>query len=197
MAISRILIVSTRMAPSKIYAYVDETWLDSLFIVAVVIADLQRELLTTKCENIEDELGRHKKWSRSADALNLAYTRRVLVEADLLARCCFLIRPQVEDVTKTTVEAIARAIEARQLGDDYKATILYDCLPKNMEGEIGSLLRKRFVRIRKVRGIDEEDDALMRLADALCGLVRDAYSGKTEARDLMESAIHRGILRKV
>lgn len=182
---------------SKIYAYVDETSQDSAFIVAVVIVDERRDTLSSLCEQIEADTGKTRKWSRTADTLNIAYMRRIISDASHLAHLCFVTYSHAQDQTAAAVETIARAIDAQDLPDSYKATVLYDGLPKNQEGEIGAMLRKRRIRIRKVRGVDDEADPLIRLADAACGLLRDAQIGKPAARELQRLAIRRGVLREV
>lgn len=181
----------------KLYAYVDETWLDELFIVAIVIAGERREELAAICEQAELIAGKERKWSGTAEAVNMAYMRRVVSHMSDLARLHFVIFSHADDYTEATIEAIARAIDAQNLADDYKATIIYDGLPRHQEVEIGAALRKRRIRIRKVRGMDDEADSRLRLADAVCGLLRDALLGKPEARELQQVAIRRGLLSEV
>lgn len=181
----------------KLYAYVDETWLDELFIVAIVIAGEQREELAAICEQAESVTGKERKWSGTAETLNMAYMRQVIFHMGSLARLHFVIFSHADDYTEATIEAIARAIDAQNLADDYKATIIYDGLPKHQEVEIGAALRKRRVRIRKVRGLNDEADARLRLADAVCGLLRDTLLGKPEAHELRQTAIRRGLLSEV
>lgn len=182
---------------SKLYAYVDESAAGRVFIVAVVIVGTQRDDLAALCEQIEQDTSRRNKWSRTADALNLAYMRRALDEVGSLARLCVVSYPSAEDQTAATVDAIARAIEAQDLPADYKVTVLYDGLPKSQHKEIGAMLRKRRVLVRKVRGVRDESEPLTRLADAVAGLMRDATQGKPEARDLLNAALRRGVLREV
>jgi hypothetical protein len=51
------------------------------------------------------------------------------------------------------------------------------------------------VTAKKVKGVrKEESSALMRLADALCGFVRDAYEGDQECAALHSRAINSGYI---
>ena len=52
--------------------------------------------------------------------------------------------------------------------------------------------------IDKVRGVKkEENDALVRLADALCGFIRLVLTERSEAKILFDEAIQRGRLCKL
>jgi len=87
-----------------------------------------------------------------------------------------------------TVLATARAISSVP-GRDV-AAVYIDGLPKPRVRWFGSQLRCLSVRTSKVVGVRrEESDALMRLADACCGFVRQALIGKDEnVKRLFEQA---------
>ena len=48
-----------------------------------------------------------------------------------------------------------------------------------------------------VRGANDEQDALLRLADALCGFIRDAIEGKPNLQKLFSQAIENGFITQV
>lgn len=58
-------------------------------------------------------------------------------------------------------------------------------------------LRGKGIRTRKVRGARDESDALIRLADGVCGLVRAAEEGQPEMRRLLERGLQTGVLKDV
>jgi len=60
----------------------------------------------------------------------------------------------------------------------YKATIVIDGLRQAEAKRVAKSLRQLGVRIRKVRGEKDESNALLRLADAVAGLVREGSEGK-------------------
>ncbi len=66
----------------KFFCYVDETGQDTrgeLFIVAVVIADEERDQLCQVCEDIErDSRKGRRKWIKTRYNRRLAYIRQVL-----------------------------------------------------------------------------------------------------------------------
>ena len=56
-------------------------------------------------------------------------------------------------------------------------------------------MRKRGVSVEKVRGVKDENEPLIRLADALVGATRDMLeSADSELRKLFTLATRRGIL---
>jgi hypothetical protein len=77
-----------------------------------------------------------------------------------------------------TALASARSILKRAGDSEYKATIYVDGL-KDKEREVFTrVLRDLRVRTKKIRGVKRDsNNAMIRLADALCGLVRDAEDG--------------------
>lgn len=166
-----------------------------LFIVAVVIADQERDQLRQACEDIErhSRKGR-RKWVKTKHSRRLAYILQVLERPIFEGKLNFAVYRDVQDYPSATVQTIARALSAT--GEtDYKATILIDGLPRSLERMVGLQLRRLGIRAKKVRGLKDENDALIRLADAVCGLVRGATEGQPAMRALFERGIQRGVLR--
>ena len=168
-----------------------------LFIVAVVIADQERDQLRQACEDIErhSRKGR-RKWVKTKYSRRLAYILQVLERPIFEGKLNFAVYRDVQDYPSATVQTIARALSAT--GEtDYKATILIDGLPRSLERMVGLQLRRLGIRAKKVRGLKDENDALIRLADAVCGLVRGATEGQPAMRALFERGIQRGVLRNL
>ncbi|HEY7414240.1 MAG TPA: hypothetical protein VH593_03540, partial [Ktedonobacteraceae bacterium] len=74
--------------------------------------------------------------------------------------------------------------------DDYSVTIIIDGLSKTMSFRLGSEFRKLGVKTRKVTGNRDEASAVLRLCDAIAGLVREAHEGR-EAYKTLESRLER------
>lgn len=51
--------------------------------------------------------------------------------------------------------------------------------------------------VKKVRGASDETDALIRLADAVCGFVRAALEGQSDMRTLFDEQVRLGVVREV
>ena len=136
------------------------------------------------------------KWSWAAHAKRLAYIRVVLNEPALRGALWFEKHAKSKDYLGQTVSTIANVLQATSL-PDYKATILIDGLPAAQESLVGRQLRRMGIHPRKVRGLRDESDALIRLADALCGLARGAAEGNKEMRQLLERGLKTGAVREV
>jgi hypothetical protein len=185
----------------KFYCYVDESGQDTqgrLFIVSVVIADEDREELLKALEAIERETGKNRlNWSKTTYARKLAYVRRVLKLNAVHGKLNFALYQHSRNYFDLTVQTIIRALNA--VGQaEYKATVLIDALPPSQARIVSRLLHQSGVHIKKVRGVRrDENDALIRLADALCGFVRAAHENQPEMLELFKQATPKGILKDV
>lgn len=186
---------------AKFYCYVDETGQDTrgdLYIVAVVVADEERDRLIELCEAIERESGKGRvKWVRADYAKRLDYIRRVLHEPTLKGKLNLAVYRNSVDYLPLTVLTVARAIVA--CGQrTYKATVFIDGLPRSHERWVGSELRHLRIQIKKVRGVrKDENDALIRLADAVCGFARAALEGQVEMKELFERGKQKSFLKEL
>ncbi|MBI3912667.1 MAG: DUF3800 domain-containing protein [Chloroflexi bacterium] len=186
---------------TRLYCYVDESGQDTegdLFVVSVIVADEARERIAQQCEKIEAATGKGRvKWTRSDYVRKQEYIRLILREPELANSLFFAVYRNSKEYFSLTVQTIARAIAMR--GEkSYKATILIDGLPRSQQRRVGSDLRRLRVQIRKVRGMrKEENDALVRLADAICGFVRAAVEGNPVMAQLLEEGKRNGLLSEL
>ena len=95
-----------------------------------------------------------------------------------------------------TIDAIARGL-SRKASGSYKATILIDAPNKHQRQDVAVRLRRRNVQLDKVRGIEDERDEFIRLADTVAGLVRATHEGKSYAQALHNRARGVGIIQEV
>ncbi len=183
---------------TKLYCYVDETGQDTegtLFIVSVVITDRERDKYQQVCEAIEQGTGkRQAKWIKTSYERRLNYVQRVLETPLLVGKLNYAVYRDIKAYQGPVVQAIARALEGASEGE-YQVTVLIDGLPRKLERAVSKQLRKEGVRVKKVRGIKDESDSLIRLADALCGLVRAATEGQPAMVSLLNQGMARGVLR--
>ena len=81
---------------------------------------------------------------------------------------------------------VAKAIIKKADDREYSVTVYVDGLSKADVVNFGKELKALNIKRRKVKGVrKDENNALIRLADALCGLVRDAREGTPVAVELM------------
>ena len=182
----------------KRYFYVDESGQDTqgkLFIVSVVVAVEQIEQWRNVCEEAEQVSRKGKrKWMKTIPDRCLAYMRLILQNPLIAGRLLFALYKENRDYDGLTAQTIATAV--KQMGNDGKNVIIIDALPKEQWQGYSRRIRQAGAKIEKVRGVRrDENDAMIRLADAVCGFVRDASEGKTEMKALFETAITRGIIK--
>lgn len=185
---------------NKLYCYVDESGQDTfgdLFVVCVVLLGEERHQVAQRCESIELETGRgNLKWSKTRYDKRLAYIRRILQEPMLEGKLnCFTFRNSIDYLSLTVQAVVASVLSTAQ--QPYRVTILIDGLARSQYGDVGSRLRQSGVLVRKVRGVkQDENDALIRLADSLCGFVRAATEGQEEMMVLYARAKRERYLRE-
>ncbi len=185
----------------KLFCYVDESGQDThgeLFIVSVIISEQEKEQFRQVCEDIERESHKgQRKWTKTAYDRRRDYIWRVLNTPIFAGKLNFAIYRGSLDYSALTVQTIVLALAAT--GEvDYKATVLIDGLPRSLEQVVGRQLRQQGVNAKKVRGgKKDENDALIRLADAVCGLVRGAVEGQPAMRAFFEQGLRVGVLREL
>lgn len=185
----------------KLYCYVDESGQDTqgdLFLVSVVITGTERDELLEALANIEQMSGKgNVKWIESKDEARGAYIGAVLELAAFKGKLHYAIYHNTKDYFLLTVQAAARAILAHVEGE-YKATVLVDALQDAHVQRFGAVLRQMHIRTKKIRGVKkDETDALIRLADALCGFTRNAASGNANLLKLLSKAEEEGFIRRL
>jgi hypothetical protein len=182
---------------AKLYCYVDETGQDThgrLFLVAVVVTGEEREQLRGLCEALEGRSRKgRRKWSKTSAERRIAYARGVVDQPLFAGKLHYAIFEGITDYLTATVQAIAETLQA-ETAEDYDATVFIDGLSRSLERAVGLSLRRSGSHVKKVRGLDEENDALMRLADAVCGLVRGALEGESALMALCQRGREAGIL---
>ena len=185
----------------KLYAYVDETGQETagaFFLVAVVVAGENREALLEWLPSVEQATGKGKTpWHKSRHAAREAYMDRVLSESRLGGSVFYSVYPDTRAYRDLTLLTVAKALGERSGGNPYKVTVIIDGLLRNEVHLVSVGLRRLRVPIRKVRGARDESHALVRLADAMAGFLRDAEEGQEEWRARFLRAQNQGILRKV
>jgi hypothetical protein len=185
--------------PEKLYCYVDESGQHTfgrLFVVAVVMAGQERDMLMEACEAIEIRTGKKNKWIKTAYELRSLYIQEILATPVFCGHLTYSVSLGTQDYTHTTMQAVAKAIRFSGV-TEYKAIITVDGLPHSQEAPASVFLRRMGVRLRRVRGARDESDALIRLADSICGLVVAAMEGQPTMQALFDRAVSSGFLINV
>jgi len=186
---------------TKLYAYVDESGQDTkgrLFVVATAIIPAEEQERTRQLlERIERSSGKDKKWTKSKVRQRQAYMEQVLHLPVLHERVFYTHFEHTTNYLPCVLHTISGAVRTTVTGYPYKVTVLIDGLQQSVRHEVARSLRRRQVDVRNVRGINEKNDALMRLADAMAGLTRHAIQERPYAVTLFDEAQRRGIIREL
>ena len=189
------------MKTEKLYCYVDETGQDTLgqvFIVAVAIAKDDRDEIVELLDTIEQETGKKAtKWMKTAQVRRVEYMKRVLQSEHFRNRIFYSHSGGTQSYTKITLKTITSAVEAAKTSDHYKASVFIDGLSRYAWRKTSSELRRMGLFTEKVRGVTDESHPMIRLADAIAGLVREKGEEKAYAVELFDMGVKNGTLREV
>lgn len=188
---------------SKLYCYVDETGAETagkFFAVATIVFSSSKEEMAAICQEYEQisDKGRNK-WGRADRKKRLTYMTYITSNPRFLGilRYATFRNTQKYKYDDATIDTIARGLQW-QAPRDYKALVYIDALSKTKKHEYGPQLRRMGIPLEQIRGIaKDENDSLIRLADAVAGFIRDVlYDEKADAQlvKLFEKANEAGYL---
>ena len=190
----------------KIYCFVDESGQDTggrLFFVSVVVVGEDRHGAARFLEECEAASGRKRgqKWMKSTHPQRLAFIRLAFDPSRLGAALFYQEYRDTKEYDKLTVLTILEAIHlyaAKHSVENYSVTVVVDGLKAKQEAAVATHLRRAGMPVRKVRGMRDEGDALLRLADFVAGLVRSAGEDRSpEYAEAVEKFLRKGLLQKL
>ena len=187
-------------AKKKLYAYVDETGQDTmglLYLVAVVIAGEERDAIRKRLAEIERTSGKHgRKWAKSRPDARMRYLAQVIEIEGLRGRLCYCHYQGTQTYVDLSILSAAKAILAVGV-EPLKASVFVDGLVRSERRRFAAGLRKLHVTLRKVRGMRDESDEFIRVADATAGFVRDALEGDEKTHRILQEATAAGRIRRL
>lgn len=184
----------------KFYCYVDETGQDTkgeLFLVTVIIeisTDLQT--LQDKLFKIEKFSKKKHKWSKSSFKVRQIYLKQILTIKEVKNTIYYSIYNDTKSYIKLTALTIAKAISAKKLRN-YTANILIDGLNQKSMYQIRNELKKLKISYTRIRGLKDEQDVILRLADNITGLLRDFVEKKEYANKIINKFKEAKIIEEV
>lgn len=185
----------------RLYCYVDESGQDTkgaLFLVSVIIAEQEREQLANELEEIERDTRKGlSKWNKTSFARRLAYMRAVLSRQSFAGKIFYAHYANSQAYIELTIYTTAKAILYKSAERAYQATITVDGLSEVEIKRFSKGLRQLSIKVRKVRGARDESAALIRLADAVAGFVRDQIEGQEYTQALFEQGVAAGVIKEV
>lgn len=162
----------------KVTSYTDESGQDTkgkIFIVSTIIAlSDQTRSIETILEKIEKECHKNKKWSESGNKRRTHYIE-LLLETNKLKYLTiyYSIYHNKQDYLNLIASHIAKAIFDFTGTQDYQAKIFIDKTNKATIANLRNEIKLFHIKYQKIRGLGDQASALIRLADAVCGLMRD------------------------
>lgn len=182
----RINFKRTIAGAKRIEFYVDESGQDTrgeLFVVAGVAIE-NSDALRERCESLEMTSGkRHKKWAEAERTRRLAYLRAAISDVSSFGGTVFYsVFRKTTDYDGATIAGIARTIRGLSVCN---VSVFVDGLTKPKCNEYKTDLRQRErCSVKKVRGIKDGNEPLIRLADAVAGAAAELI--KYDSEDLGE-----------
>src|SRR5437879_2315333 len=176
------------MSTQKLYAYVEETGQDThgrIFVVTVVISDENYQQLITLCEAYEQASQKGRtKWHGTNPQARLEFMRLVIGDNRFQGVLCYSkfqnqLRPNFDAFT---VDTLAGVISSKLDTSHYVVEAWIDGLSESKRTEYANRIRAKGLKnvsLHRVR--KEQSNTLIRLADALAGLLRDALEDKYPA----------------
>lgn len=166
----------------KLYCYADESGQDTkgkLFIVVVVVQESQNlDDLNNQLVEIENSTGKFKtKWHKTSTKIKLTYLQELLGIKELKKTIYYAIYRDSKEYSKLTALAIAESIFHLKI-TNYSATVIIDGLNNKEKERVRSELKKLKINYRKIRGLKDEQNSILRLADGIAGFLRDKLKNK-------------------
>lgn len=168
--------------------------------MAIVISDKRQldnlEQVLLKLENRTGK--RTRKWGWLNLKEKTRYLQSVLGVGALRQSIFYSIHESSKEYTRLTALSIAGAVLAKvDNGSDYKANIFIDGLKGKEEETVRREVKKLKVRYGRIRGLAHKKSALIRLADAMAGFLRDYQEGEDYASRFFDRFKKLGITEQV
>ena len=183
----------------QVHSHVDETGQDTKgdkFILGVVNINDDRSVALQLATRLELSTGRGRnKWIKTTDTKKLVYVKALLSTHVFKGCLYYAVYRNTNDFLTCTIAGTAAAIKAH--ASDSRALVRVDGLTKAQRNIFAVGLRRRAIATEKVRGVDDQGDALVRMADALCGFTRLALSEDNTFTQLLKNAERDGFIVRV
>jgi hypothetical protein len=137
------------------------------------------------------------KWRPTPLKRKKEYLESVLLVNDLEG-CIFydVYENNQQAYIELTGESTARAIKTKA-EKEYSAIIIIDGLKPAEQKKMIKIFRAHRIHYRKVKGARDQSNAIIRLADAMAGFIRDYKEGKQYATDIFIQFRSKKFIKKI
>ena len=164
-------------------------------VAVVCVPSDQKDALDATLQHAERYSQRRiRKWSKSNPSSRMCYMQTLLVNDFGTLRVYAQEFQNSTEYTRITAATIVAAIRGVCDEQSVKPTITIDGLNNKEREKVRKRLKGDGIRYRKIRGMRDENSALLRLADSFAGLLRDASEGDPQSGEIAEKFRLLGVL---
>lgn len=184
----------------KIYCYVDETGQDAgseFFVVVVVAVKSRPEFIVKQLLEFEErvKLG-NLKWHKGEHSRRIDFLDLFLGQPSPNLHIYFGKFKKPILYFFPIVETVAQAIK-QYSNQKPQARMYIDGLDKISAKKITNTLRSGGLKLRLVKGVRDESEPLVRLADRWAGCIRMSFLGNEDCKRLVKKAEKTGKLSDI
>jgi hypothetical protein len=189
------MLTSATHPKRKLSVYLDETGQDTqghFFLVALVVVEEEREQMRSLLHTLEQASHKgRQKWSKLTRKKKLAYVTTLL--AHPLSCALYVVTfHHTRAYLESTGAALAQVI-ARYAGQvPTEVFVFIDGLPKSLQHQISRYIKIPQIAVKRIRGLTDDEDEFIRLADSLCGIAREAQEGDEVYQRALATLVQRG-----
>ena len=184
----------------KLYCFVDETGQDTkgkFFLVAVVLKGVEDlETLQEKLTEIEKLTKKNLKWSKSSFKVREIYLNQIMTLKQLKNAIFYSTYQDTKAYIPLTSLTIAKTILSKNT-TNYTANILIDGLKDKEMEEVRKELKKLKITYNRIRGLKDEQDIILRLADGIAGFLRDCADKQEYTKPIIKKFTEAKIITEV
>lgn len=168
----------------KVSSFTDETGQDTkwkyFYVCTVICLSSDQLKIETKLTEIEQKSGKTKKWHDSNNQRRKKYAE--LIQYEKIFKNCSIYYSKYEsksDYVDLVSSHIVKSIKTYCKDCDPIAKIFIDKIDNKTTEKIKREIKLYKIKYKKIRGIVDESNSILRLSDAICGLIRDLNHPKT------------------
>lgn len=167
----------------KISSFSDETGQDTkwknFYVCTVVCLSTDQSFLEDKLIQIEKKSGKTNKWYKSNNKRRKKYID--LIQYEKIFRNCCIYYSQYQNKSEyvdLVSSHIVKSIKSYCKKSEPEAKIFVDKVDTKTTNRIKKEIKLYKIKYKKIRGLTDESNSIIRLADAVCGLIRDLKNPK-------------------
>ena len=188
----------------KRYYFVDETGQDTggrLFIITVSVVERDHQEIEKVCFAFEKATGKNlHKWHGTPNQRRLSFMELVILDPRFKGVMCYAKFTNIHksEFDKQTIKALAQAIKQTRDENRSSSEIYIDGLTVKKQSEYSNGLKAEGIRSFRIHRATDQGYVLIRLADALAGLTRDAIENPdSEAAKLLKRGKRNGVIVEI